>query len=117
MTGLDRTTVHQGRAAIKCEDRVVGELKEVMFIFEGEEVRKEKPGESCYGTCSGVLSDKSLINEFNTLERSSVSMDISVDGGSGESRVELTGVRFIDDIPPSGVMKDIEFYGFVVSES
>jgi hypothetical protein len=116
MPELDRKSVHRGTGIVRREGQIVGQLHEVNFIFEniGQEENGGDNREMCYGTVSGILEDRSVIDEFNTMEPPTVLMEITVEKEGQSITVYLERVEFIDDIPSSGVMEEIEFNGTVL---
>ncbi|GEM_PF-1157618 len=110
MVDLDRDSVHFGSGIVLYGDREIGIVDEVQFTFQNVGL-DEDDGSECYGTASGVLEDKQLIPEFNTREGPSVSLKITVGAGEDRVYVYLKEIEFIDDIAPSGLIKDVEFHG------
>lgn len=108
---LDAEKVHKGGGSILYNGELVGEARNVGFILqklglagEGDETR------TCYGTVSGVITKKQVIDELNNPAPTPVEMRLELEGEEKKG-VHLAGVEFIDDIPRDGELDEVEFDG------
>jgi len=116
MAEINRDIVHKGSGPIFYQGEQVGVADEVGFIFHKVGLATESESENtCYGTVTGKLTKRELVDEFNSPRPTPSTLDLTVsDPGKEPFHVVIEDVEFIDDIPPNGALKDVEFHGVAV---
>jgi len=114
---LDHTKVHEGSGKITHEGEVVGEVERIAFIFQhvGFDLSRGDDDTSCYGTVWGRITDIEIINRLNSPHPVPIVLEVSV-GGEAPVELSIKDAQFIDDIPHTGELDEVEFHGILIKK-
>jgi len=107
---LDADKVHKGSGKIFFNGGLIGDATSVAFILQKLGLSGSGDAEhTAYGTVSGWITKKEVIATLNNPHPTPSELHVVLEEDASE--IKLLGVEFIDDIPASGELDEVEFDG------